>query len=94
MTIQTVYLVEDHARGQDTNSYWAKVYLSERKAREGVEYWAPRRGIRSLRWEDGSFGVMIAYPADDDDVMPAYKIVPLDVHQDSQPERGGTLQRD
>jgi len=32
MTIETVYLVEDHTRGSN-RAYWAHVYLSTQKAR-------------------------------------------------------------
>jgi hypothetical protein len=37
MTIETVYLVEDHH--SDSMRYWAHVYLSAEKAKAGVEYW-------------------------------------------------------
>jgi hypothetical protein len=84
MTIETVYLVEDHTKGSD-RTYWAHVYLSAGKAKAGVEHWAERGGVGRLRWEEGSFGVLMAYPeANDTDCI--YTVVPLGVHQDHQPE--------
>jgi hypothetical protein len=84
MTIETVYLVEDHQ--SDSNRYWAHVYLSAARAKAGVEYWYQRSGVGRLRWEDGSFGVMIAYVDNHDTADRAYAIIPLRVHRDDQPE--------
>jgi hypothetical protein len=84
MTIETVYLVEDHTRGSN-RAYWAHVYLSTQKAKAGVKHWARRGGVSRLRWEEGSFDVLIAYSeANDTDCV--YTVVPLRVHQDHQPE--------
>jgi hypothetical protein len=90
MTPETVYLVEERPGTVGEMKYWAKVYLSREKAREGIEYWAPRAGVNDLAWEEGSFGVLIASPANDDASERSWTIVPLPVHPDNEPHRHGS----
>ena len=87
MTPETVFLVEMQDGPAEPLKYWAKVYLSRSKAREGVEYWAPQAGAFRLLWEDTGSGVLIA---EDQDSKRIWRVLPLSVHPDSQPERYGT----
>lgn len=87
MPPETVYLVEMQDGPAAPLRYWAKVYLSQGKAREGIEYWAPRVGASRLRWDDTGSGVLIA---EDKDSERIWRVIPLSVHPDSEPERHGT----
>ena len=83
-----VYLVEDHTDLEPTpyTKYFAHVYLSRASATAGVEYWAAHGGHGALRWIDRA-GVSYAYPATGSRTKELYKVVPLRVHPDNQPER-------
>lgn len=82
-----VYLVEDHTDPEPTThtKYWAHVYLSHDKAKAGVEVYAERGGHGALRWEEHS-PASYAYPANGARTRQLYRIVPLRVHRDDQPE--------
>lgn len=82
-----VYLVEDDSDRDNApyTRYWAHVYLSLDKAKAGVETYAERGGHGPVRWVDRG-GVHYAYPAGDDAAAELYKVVPLGVRTDDQPE--------
>lgn len=82
-----VYLVEDHTDLEPVpyTKYFAHVYLSRDKATAGVEHWAERGGHGAVRWVDRG-GVHYAYPAAGSRTKELYKVVPLRVHPDRQPE--------
>lgn len=78
-TPDVVFLVEDFNINKDGRmTYWAKVYVSEAKARAGVEYWAAAQKKGPLTWTESH-----AYW---DDNSHAYAVVPLAVFQDSDVE--------
>jgi hypothetical protein len=83
----TVHLVEIHTDPEPAphTRYFAHVYLSPAKAKAGVEHWARRGGHGELRWEDRG-GLLYAFPAAGDDTRELYRVVPLRVHGDDQPE--------
>lgn len=80
-----VYLVEDHTDPEPRSytSYWAHVYLSRERARAGVELFAERGGHGAVRWKEHS-PVSYAYSATDNRQL--YRVVPLTVRQDNDPE--------
>lgn len=82
-----VYLVEDHTDPEPTTytKYFAHVYRSRDKAKAGVEHWSERGGHGSVRWEEHA-PVSHAYPADGTRQSELYKVVPLRVHPNDQPE--------
>jgi len=83
MTLDTVFLVEDHTKNiRSENAYWARAYVSIEKAQRGVEFWAERGSRGKVRWDE-SGGACIAYVGDEGE---HYTIVPLRVHADDQPE--------
>lgn len=82
-----VYLVEDHTDPEPKSHtvYFAHVYLSRDKAKAGVEHWAQRGGHGAVRWKEHS-PVSYAYSANGTRTTELYRIVPLRVHRDDQPE--------
>jgi len=65
--------------------YFAHVYLSREKAKAGVEHWAECGGHGAVRWQEHG-PVSYAYPAVGPRTKELYKVVPLRVHADHQPE--------
>lgn len=65
--------------------YFAHVYLSRAKARAGVEHWAERGGHGTVRWEEHE-PASYAYAAGGQRTTELYRIVPLRVHLDDEPE--------
>jgi hypothetical protein len=83
-----VYLIEDNTDPEpDPNvRYFAHVYLSRDKAKAGVEYWANRGGHGLVRWQEHA-PVSYAFPSEGPRQSELYRVVPLRVHPDDQPER-------
>lgn len=82
-----VYLVEDHTDPEmaPCTKYFAHVYLSCDKAKAGVEQWAKRGGHGSVRWQEHT-PVSYANPHGGAEQRELYRVVPLRVHPDYQPE--------
>ena len=82
-----VYLVEDHTDPDPAThtKYFAHVYLSREKAKAGVQHWALRGGHGAVHWQEHA-EVSYAYPAGGTRQRELYKVIPLRVHPDNQPE--------
>lgn len=79
VTLNTVYLVEEHSGASGDMAYWMTVFLSADQAKDAVESRAMRRGAPRLRWEGGR-QVLTGKPTPGSG-GPTYTILPLSVHR-------------